>query len=273
MPRKGAVHSELPIPLYEQVKQYIVDGIRSGEWAIRRRVPSEAELVSQLGVSRMTVHRALRELSASGVIVRVQGVGTFAGDTKPISTLVETGDIAEEIRNRGNIHNANVKMLETVVLDRSTALAVGLRQGQEVFHSLIVHSENGVPVQVEERWINPSIAPGYLEADFTRTTPYQFLTRAARITEVEHIIHSVRADERSRKLLKITADEPCLLLLRRTWSRNILATSSRFLFPGKRYTLGSRYKIDGLAAKPTRVIPLNGKRADLKQRRGCRMAR
>src|SRR5262249_29541543 len=65
-----------PAPLYEQVKRYVLDRVTRGEWADGTRLPSEQELVESLGVSRMTVHRALRELSAEGLVSRIQGVGT-----------------------------------------------------------------------------------------------------------------------------------------------------------------------------------------------------
>lgn len=256
------LESDHPVPLYEQVKQFITQGIRAGEWGAGGRLPSEIDLVERLGVSRMTVHRALRELMASGVIVRLQGVGTFVSRTTPQSTLLEMRDIAEEIRERGGRHSSDVKVLETLVLDQAMAEKVGLRSGQKVFHSLILHRENNVPVQVEERWINPSVFPEYGRIDFTKITPYQYLTRSARITEVEHIIHAMMPDPTMQDLLDIEAGHPCLLLLRRTWSKTTLATSSRFLFPGQRYTLGSRYKVDGAAAQPKRLVPLKRTRAE-----------
>ena len=51
----------------------IVSQIQSGAWPPHHRVPSESELVSQLGFSRMTINRALRELTSDGLLVRMQG--------------------------------------------------------------------------------------------------------------------------------------------------------------------------------------------------------
>ena len=53
-------------PLYERVKNHILSNIGSGAWSGDRRIPSENELVAELGISRMTVNRALRELTAAG---------------------------------------------------------------------------------------------------------------------------------------------------------------------------------------------------------------
>ncbi len=66
-----------PEPLYQQIKNTIQVKIRSGDWRAGQKLPSENDLVEALGVSRMTVHRALRELTHDGLINRVHGLGSF----------------------------------------------------------------------------------------------------------------------------------------------------------------------------------------------------
>jgi GntR family histidine utilization transcriptional repressor len=249
-PLSDTLRPEAPEPLYQQVKQFVIDGIRAGEWGDEKRLPSETFLVERLNVSRMTVHRALRELKSAGVIVRVPGRGTFVSPEKPRSTLLETQDIAEEIRSRGATYGCRVEILEGVPADREIATALGLRPGDPVFHSAIVHEENGDPVQFEERWINPAVAPGYLDQDFTKRTPHRFLMMSAPLTEVEHVLHAIRPDRRVQDYLGIDADEPCLLLARRTWSGATTATRSLFIYPGERYSLGGRYQVMGEAERP-----------------------
>ena len=60
----AAAMSDEPAPIYQRVKQAIVSQIREGLWKANQRVPSESELVNELGVSRMTINRALRELTS-----------------------------------------------------------------------------------------------------------------------------------------------------------------------------------------------------------------
>src|SRR5690625_2431580 len=96
------------MPLYLQLKQMILEHIRSGDWPRDHRVPSESDLVRRHGVSRMTANRALRELTGEGFLRRVQGVGTFVADAPPQSSLVRVRDIAEEIAARGHEHGTEV---------------------------------------------------------------------------------------------------------------------------------------------------------------------
>ncbi len=245
----NSLRSDTPEPLYLQVKRLVMEGIRNGEYA-GARLPSEMHLVERLNVSRMTVHRALRELKAEGVIVRVPGRGTFVSEEKPRTTLLETQDIAEEIRARGSAWSCRVEALGEVAADRDTAVALELRAGDPVYHSAIVHEENGEPVQFEERWVNPAAAPSYLDQDFTQRTPYAFLMASAPLTEVEHVLHAILPDRRMQAFLDVASDEPCLLLARRTWSGNLAATRSVFVFPGSRYSLGGRYQVMGSGDRP-----------------------
>ena len=103
-------------PLYEKIKDHILQNINSGEWSQDQRMPSENDLVSTFGVSRMTINRALRELTESGILVRVHGVGTFIAPPKPQSALLEIRNIAAEIGSRGGRHRAKMIKLESLKL-------------------------------------------------------------------------------------------------------------------------------------------------------------
>lgn len=237
-------------PLYEKVKDYVLGNIGSGRWPRNQKLPSENELVTALGVSRMTVHRALRELTSQGHLLRVQGVGTFVAPPKPQSTLIEVNNIANEIRARGNSHRAKVILLETFAPEPQLVAAFEFPAAQPVFHSLLVHFENEVPVQLEERFVNPGLVPGYLDQNFEATTTYDYLQQSTPMTEVEHIISAIHADEETARHLAIETGEACLLLHRRTWSGAKVATVNRIIYVGSRYSLGSRYTPNAAGTHP-----------------------
>ena len=60
--------------------------------------------------------------------------------------------------------------------------------GAPVFHTLIVHLENELPLQCEDRYVNPVAAPGYLSVDFTRTTPTHYLLEVAPLWQAQYSI-------------------------------------------------------------------------------------
>ncbi len=226
-------------PRYQQIKALILSRVASGEWPAEERLPSENELVKMTGVSRVTVNRALRELADAGLLTRVQGVGTFVADAKPQSSLLELRDIAEEMAERGSRHAARVLAQQRLRADPAMAVAFGLPPGAELFHARLVHLENGVPVQLEERYVNPVIAPRFLEQDFSRITPYRFLTSCAPAERVEHVVEAGCADAATAAALDMPLEEPCLVIHRRTWSWRVVATRALLTHPGTRYRLGS----------------------------------
>jgi GntR family histidine utilization transcriptional repressor len=224
-------------PLYAGVKQMILDRIHSGEWPPKHRVPSENELVVELGVSKMTANRALRELASEGELIRIQGVGSFVAERKGSSALFEVRNIAEEIAGRGHVHEASVIVLARETASPEVADGLALNIGDPVFHSLIVHSENGVPVQIEDRFVNPSAAPDYLEQDFSSLTPNAYLTAAAPLSGSEHVVEAAMPQGWECKLLTILKSEPCLTIRRRTWSGKEIVSIARLIYPGHRYRL------------------------------------
>ncbi|MFL5010764.1 histidine utilization repressor [Rhizobium sp.] len=227
-------------PLYAGVKQVILDRIQSGEWPPKYRVPSENELVVELGVSKMTANRALRELANEGELIRIQGVGSFVAERKGYSALFEVRNIAEEIAERGHVHEASVIVLAQETASPEIADALELPIGAAVFHSLIVHSENGVPVQIEDRFVHPEAAPEYLDQDFSTLTPNAYLTAAAPLSGSEHVVEAAMPQAWECKLLTIMKTEPCLTIRRRTWSAKQVVSTARLVYPGHRYRLEAR---------------------------------
>lgn len=229
-------------PLYAKVKEHILENIRSGAWEAGRRVPSENELVESFRISRMTANRALRELTAEGFLSRVPGVGTFVREAPALSSLMELRNIAEEIAQRG--HRYSSRVLAKSALDSNPALAEEFedRALKRLFHIVIVHEENGVPVQLEDRYVNPLVVPDFLERDFADTTPTAVLLAAAPVDELEHTVEAALPTVEQQRLLDIDALEPCLALHRRSWSQGRVATVATLTYPASRYALYSRHR-------------------------------
>jgi GntR family histidine utilization transcriptional repressor len=231
-------------PLYQQIKDAILDKVRSGVWLPGERLPSENKLVSELGVSRMTITRALRELTEQGHLQRVHGVGTFVARPQRHASLIELRNIADEIRERGMLYRAEVLRLEQTECDAALADSMESAPGAAVFHIELVHYQDRQPIQLEDRYVNPEMAPGFLAADFERVTPTQYLIDRIRPEEMEHIVQATLPDPVSCRHLGIPDNEPCLRLLRRTWSRGRVVTAVSLLYPSSRYDLGARYATD-----------------------------
>jgi GntR family histidine utilization transcriptional repressor len=226
---------------YARVKQHLLDGLAQGRWPPGALMPSEAELVAQFGVSRMTVNRALRELQGEGLIERTQGVGTFAAQLHRVSSTLTIRDLHDEITERGHRHEARVQLARQEAAPAALAQQLGLMPGAPVFHSLIVHSEEGVALQCEDRYVNPACAPGYLGVDFTQTTPTHYLFEVTALWRAQYSIEAALPTTQEAALLGIAARDPCLVVVRRTFTRDAAITIARLVQPGSRYTLQGEF--------------------------------
>jgi GntR family histidine utilization transcriptional repressor len=224
---------------YLQVKDFILERIAGGTLRAGERVPSENELTRTLTVSRMTANRALRELAADGVLVRVAGVGTFVAEQRVHAHPLEVRNIADEIRARGHEYRVKVLALDSLSASRELAERCGVKPGAQLDYSLLTHFEDAAPLQVEERYVNPQVAPGYLRNDFSRITPHEFLIRVAPLQRAEHIVRALVPERRIRRLLRLEAGEACLLIMRRTFSRGRIASVADLYHPGSRYELAA----------------------------------
>lgn len=236
------VSTESAQPPYARVKQFLKDGLAAGTWAPGAQMPSEAELVAQFGVSRMTVNRALKELQAEGLVERSQGVGTFAARLHRVSSTLTIRDLHEEITARGHVHHAVVHLQRAEKAPAALAAQLGLPSGARVFHTLIVHHENGVPLQCEDRYVNPACSPDYLAADFTSTTPTQVLFETTALWRANYTIEAGTPTREEARLLAIPAREPCLIVTRATFTRDAAITLARLVHPGSRYQLQGEFE-------------------------------
>jgi len=225
-------------PKFALIKQHITEQIRTGVWKEDQRVPSENELAEQFSVSRMTARRALSELTDSGVLTRSQGLGTFVASFKSQSSMLEIKNIADEVKERNGEYSAEVIALEEIAAMAPIAIALGVDIDSKVYRSVIVHHENGQSLQAEERFVSPHLAPEYLQQDFTAITPHEYLSVVAPLTEARHTIEAVMPSQDVCQWLNLYNEEPCLQMIRRTWSSSGIVSFTRLISPGSKYRLG-----------------------------------
>lgn len=238
-------------PRYETIKRYLLAQIEQGELAPGAKVGSENQLSEQFSVSRMTARRALDELSDQGLLFRSQGIGTFVADARPMTSMLEIRNIADEVRQRGHQFTSVVVLLETAGASEDQAHWLGLSWPTSVFHSVLVYFENGSAIQYEDRVVNPSLIPNYLEQDFSVITPHEYLSQVAPLTEADHIVEATNlglaAERKIAKHLGIRSNQACLKVTRRTYSKRGIVSMASLVHPGDRYRLGGHLQFNQIS--------------------------
>jgi GntR family histidine utilization transcriptional repressor len=193
--------------------------------------------VKEMGISRMTIHRALRELTQAGYLDRIQGVGTFVAARKKQKKIFEIREIDEVIRSRGGHHHCDVHFLQSEPIEDEPAATMAMKPGEQVFRSYFVHRENNIPIMLEDRYVNPSLIPDFLEVDFTTITIEGLISNRFALLSHEHGIQATLSNAEVHHFLEMDSAAACILLNRRTWVGENIVSSARMLFPGNRYKM------------------------------------
>ncbi len=235
------INKAAPEPIYRQIKRIIEQRINSGEWSAGQKLPSENDLVGALDVSRMTINRALRELAQAGLVRRVHGLGSFVAEMPRHASLIELQDIALEIEQDGKRHDSKVLQLETVAASSAIAAWMELADASRVYRLRAVHYQDDLPIQLESRYVNPTLMPAFIDQDFSTQTATAYLLGQFKPDEMEHRVSAILPDPDTQSLLSMAKHQPCLQLTRRTWKNAQVVTYVTLTYPGDRYELGARY--------------------------------
>jgi GntR family histidine utilization transcriptional repressor len=173
----------------------------------------------------------------------VQGVGSFVAPSKTESTVLEIRSIADEIRRRGQQYRCRVVQLAEAHDSRCNAI-LGLPKDATHFRSVLVHYAGDVPVQLEDRRVNPAFSPDYLRQDFTEVTPNEHLMSIGSLQYAEHVFEAEVPTASVARHLNLRKSEPCIVLRRRTWSLGIVASFAVIT------SASSRYRYKGVFGSP-----------------------
>ena len=223
--------------LHRRIGADIERRILSGEWPPGARVPTEAELTAEYGCARMTVSKALSDLSARGLIARRRRAGTVVARPPVHSAVLDIVDIPTEIEGRGMTYGYER-------LDRSlrpTGVDEAWLGEGGVVAIACLHRADGVPFALERRLIGLSATPEAKAEAFADTPPGSWLLRRAPWTQAEHRIAAVAADREAALHLDLQPGEACLRLERRTWADGLGVTLAVQIFPGHAYDLVARF--------------------------------
>ena len=148
-------------PLYHQLKQRLAADIERGTYPTGSRIPPEHELEKLYNVSRVTVRRALTELTTEGLLERKQGKGTFVSQPQgrmQLKSLHSFHDCCKLNKVRPSTDVIHIK--ETAAGSRD-AEELNLSTGSRVLETLRVRRADGVPVVLERNRF--SMAYAYLQ--------------------------------------------------------------------------------------------------------------
>lgn len=157
--------TELPLPLYAQIKEVLRERILNGTYKVHGQLPSESEISSLFNVSRITVRQALSDLQKEGLIFKIPGKGTFVAKPKAFQQLTQLEGFAEAMLPMGyEIYN---KVISHKLIPASATVAQKLNVNidQTVTEIKRVRFLNREPVSVEITYLPEEIGERLRKSD------------------------------------------------------------------------------------------------------------
>lgn len=209
--------------------------INEREWPPGNVVPNEADLATEFGCARTTVHRAMRELAEAGLIDRKRKAGTRVA-LHPISRVVlDIPIIRLEVEQRNAEWSYGLLEQEVRAAPASITTRLGLERGTRMLHITSVHFADNHPFLHEDRWINIDALPAVAKIDFADVSANEWLIQNAPYTAGDIAFSASNADKSLADLLEAAEGVAVFVVDRITWDKAVPITAVRLSYaPGYR---------------------------------------
>ena len=204
----AALDRDSALPLYYQLKQWLVQRIASGALSPGDQIPTEQVLCEQFGLSRGTVRSALSELMAEGRLYLVRGRGTYvAQPTTQRWSLGTFVSISDALRQRGRSFECRVLDLLPVAAPPAAATALGLEPSNPVVYLKRLWMVEGEPLILGISYFPEKVAGGLYGVDLTNRSLYQALEKVCglRVRRVDRALGVRLAEDSECALLNLTS--------------------------------------------------------------------
>ena len=209
--RPAMIDHDGPIPLADQVRDLLKVRILSGKLKPGTRLPSESELINMLGVSRVTVRRAIALLNNARLTESVNGKGTFV--TIPtLSPRLGPPGVMHQMRELG--HEATGALLWSRVEPASAEVANELQvhAGTRVMHLRLSRHVDGHPLGVVSMYAEIDLGRKMVAASIKDRDLSDVLTSdlGVRIERSNVVANALGADRESASQLGCKVGTPLL---------------------------------------------------------------
>jgi GntR family transcriptional regulator len=203
-------------PLYTRIQEYIAELILSGKLKPDSKIDSEREFSETLGVSRMTVRKALTELVNEGLLERKHGSGTYVSRPKITIESKEMANYVEAMRSRNIATTAQLLEFSEMVASHRLSEILQTEIGAPLYHLVLLRFANRIPVILERSYFACENFPNMEDWDLEKTSLIDLLANvySLRIGRISQTVEAAAASDLVAKQLRIDEGVPLLMLTR-----------------------------------------------------------
>jgi len=229
---------------WQAIQDEVLRRIHARDWPPGHVIPGEVDLAREFGCARATVNRALRALAEAGLLERRRKAGTRVA-LHPVSrATVDIPVIRREIEDRGCHYEYTLLARAVTAPPAAQRASLG---PDPALHVTALHSADGAPYVVEDRWISLVTVPQADDAPFDTISANEWLLAHAPFTHGDISFSAEAANDRQADWLTTTPGAPVFTITRTTWDHARAITVVRLIYaPG--YSIHSM--IGGMAGDP-----------------------
>ncbi len=209
--KNRTIDKTIPIPMFYQLKQILLEDIKSGTYTKGDMIPTEAELSVMFDVSRATVRQAVLELVQEGYLTRTKGKGTFVAQNKLMHTFIQRIESFEDEMSRlGYISQTEV--LELCCIDPTPEIAkiLGIPCSEKCIYLYRKRSVENEPLVTIKTYLPYNRCKHLLNYDLQQHSLYKVLSQdvATTIHKIDRTIEVSLSNTSDAKHLNIPKKEP-----------------------------------------------------------------
>ncbi|MEO3876398.1 GntR family transcriptional regulator [Nonomuraea sp. B12E4] len=237
------IASDNPEPLWVRAAELIERRVREGALPAGRRLPAERELCTQLGISRVTLRRALQHLVERGVMRSSHGRGWYVAARSDREWPNSLESFTETARRKGLVPTSRVLRATVEQASLDEADEFGVAAGTELFVLERVRMLDGVPIAVDSSRVVAALLPGLASVDFTRASLLEELA----VVGAEPIVAESTIEARGcaaeiAEPLELKAGDPVLIMNQSmTDALGRVVLVSAITYRGDRYRLRTSF--------------------------------
>src|SRR6478672_5463000 len=194
-------------PKQSEARARVLDLIE--QLGVGEAIPSERQLSTTFGVSRLTVRAALDDLVREGLLVRRHGSGTFVSEPKIAQELTMTS-FTEDMRRRGMVPGSRTLDLRVTPAGAHLGRLLHVSPSEPVVIISRVRLADHETMAIETLHVRESLIPGLTAADLQEHSFYELLSSRYVTTIVGGVqtIEPTVTDEEESEALGVPLHSP-----------------------------------------------------------------
>ena len=199
-----------PEPLWHQAETALRHLIEAGEWTAGSQIPNEDRLCEMLGISRITVRHALRNLEQAGLLRREHGRGTFVRSATVVAGVRGLTSFTDEMKTLALSPGTKLLDVSRLAASEVMADALAVAVGEPLVRLRRLRLGNGIPIGIQSSHLPQARVPRLFDEAATIQSLYAWLNAnyGIKAIKAEEVYRVGRVAEEDAEMIQLSTGTP-----------------------------------------------------------------